>query len=411
VTNSDTAHEYFHSGTTSFEAGHFRDAIDWFTKAIAAAPQVVAGYRARAKAHLALNERPAAIADFSEAIKRQPNDAQLRMERAAELLRQKCYAEAIADCDLAESLDPARADVCAVRGRCRARSGDTPGALADYATAMERDPDHVAEYRLHRGRLFWEAGNAAQAIAEADAILLLDPDFSPAYELRALARQHAGDRDGARLDFHAWLAREPDSLSARMGLATLELDAERFAEALELIEPVIAREPRLIRALEIRAVCLSRLHRIDDALAQYESIVPHLPGRAWPHHRKAQLHLLRGAWRDAVNDHMIGVSCEPDDWQGLNDLAWSLATVPDDGLRHGPKAVELAKRAVALTDEQNAACWDTLAAAFAECGEFDHAGQAIARALGLATDESRRDFELRQAQYLARQPFRLSRVT
>lgn len=56
-----------------------------------------------------------------------------------------------------------------------------------------------------------------------------------------------------------------------------------------------------------------------------------------------------------------------------NNLAWILATCPDEQIRNGSKAVALAKHAVGDKIPLNPAFMDTLAAAYAELGDFDKA--------------------------------------
>lgn len=57
----------------------------------------------------------------------------------------------------------------------------------------------------------------------------------------------------------------------------------------------------------------------------------------------------------------------------LNNYAWFLATAPDGGVRDGKKAIQLATRAAELTQWKDAAVLDTLAAAYAEAGDFKSA--------------------------------------
>ncbi len=67
----------------------------------------------------------------------------------------------------------------------------------------------------------------------------------------------------------------------------------------------------------------------------------------------------------------------PDAPDLLNNLAWSFAANPDPALRNGPRAVELAEHACALTHYEKVPLLGTLAAAYAEAGRF---AEAIATA-------------------------------
>jgi hypothetical protein len=61
------------------------------------------------------------------------------------------------------------------------------------------------------------------------------------------------------------------------------------------------------------------------------------------------------------------------DPQALNGLAWLLATSPDPNRRDGANAVTFAEKAVAATQRTNLSYLDTLAAAYAETGQFARA--------------------------------------
>jgi choline-sulfatase len=67
----------------------------------------------------------------------------------------------------------------------------------------------------------------------------------------------------------------------------------------------------------------------------------------------------------------------------LNNYAWALATLPADDLRDGPRAVEVARAALAASGADDPGMLDTLAAALAESGEFDEAVRVQSGALEL----------------------------
>jgi tetratricopeptide (TPR) repeat protein len=74
----------------------------------------------------------------------------------------------------------------------------------------------------------------------------------------------------------------------------------------------------------------------------------------------------------------------PDSPRMLDELAWLLATYPDSKSRDGTEAVQVAERACALTNRRIPALLDTLAAAYAEVGDFVRAMSTIEEALNLA---------------------------
>lgn len=109
---------------------------------------------------------------------------------------------------------------------------------------------------------------------------------------------------------------------------------------------------------------------------------------------------------------------ERDPW-ACNDLAWFLATCPDESFHDGETAVALAKQAVKLiaeeTGEQRHEMVDTLAAAMARDGDFLGAVLWQKKAIGLLDDDKkveaadrdklRKEFDGRLKSYQKQDPF------
>jgi hypothetical protein len=84
-----------------------------------------------------------------------------------------------------------------------------------------------------------------------------------------------------------------------------------------------------------------------------------------------------------------------------------LAACPEAKCRDGKKAVEAATRACELTEWKKADCLDTLAAAYAESGDFNAAVMWERKAIAIVADERNKDaFRSRVALYQARKPYR-----
>ena len=77
-----------------------------------------------------------------------------------------------------------------------------------------------------------------------------------------------------------------------------------------------------------------------------------------------------GRTHDAVVHFQEALRLEPDSIEGLNNLAWLLATCNDATIRDGARAVQLAEHACVLTDHKQGFLLGTLAAAYAEAGRF-----------------------------------------
>ena len=103
----------------------------------------------------------------------------------------------------------------------------------------------------------------------------------------------------------------------------------------------------------------------------------------------------------------------PNKAENMNNVAWYLATHYDESKRDGRRALQLALRANELGGYREPLHLDTLAAAYAEVGNFNQAVQTAqqARDLAIAAGQPQLvpDLEGRMRYYQAQQPFRLRR--
>jgi len=94
-----------------------------------------------------------------------------------------------------------------------------------------------------------------------------------------------------------------------------------------------------------------------------------------------------------------------------NNIAWRWATDPDPKLRNGSNAVAYAEKAVSAMSRTNAMYLDTLAAAYAEAGQFTNAVRAQQEAMVLSrTKEEKNDYASRLKLYASATPYRDDQV-
>jgi len=119
----------------------------------------------------------------------------------------------------------------------------------------------------------------------------------------------------------------------------------------------------------------------------------------------------KGEYDAAVADFEKAVELNPDSVAANNELGWLLSTCPEDKYRDGKKAIILGTKACELSRDEDPADLDTLAAAYAETGNFDAAVQWQNKAVTLGGSDWAREVDAdgRLTLYKARHPYRLPR--
>jgi tetratricopeptide (TPR) repeat protein len=205
----------------------------------------------------------------------------------------------------------------------------------------------------------------------------------------------------------------PKSWNADLNRRMIEAD-RRWAEWLEK-----SLERRAVEASEQRAKA-AKLAETVAYHAMLERKYSRAASRPWlsvepdpppPEHER----LLTGIyWADrghpaaALTAYEQAIKSEPDGFLALDRLAWLLATCPEDRIRDGERAVELAKRACELSSRKFASYVETLAAAYAEAGDFEAASDTQRKAIDmLSTKDPRLEpYRSRQELYASHKPYR-----
>ena len=100
-------------------------------------------------------------------------------------------------------------------------------------------------------------------------------------------------------------------------------------------------------------------------------------------------------------------AAESGEVKAWNALAWILATSENSAIQAGSNGVVFAEKAVAATDHKNPANLDTLAAAYAEVGQFEKAVSTEQEAIALQQIEAEKnDYTTRLKLFEAHVPYR-----
>jgi protein O-mannosyl-transferase len=184
--------------------------------------------------------------------------------------------------------------------------------------------------------------------------------------------------------FQAAVQSDTDNAGAHLNLGQALAMNGKFAEA----------EPHFLAAIKLRtddpqphkrfADALRRQGRNQEAVAQLQTALCLRPDTQTDLDLAEMLYQA-GDSGQAVAHFRKVLLVKPNLPEPLNNLAWILATSPDDSIRNGTEATKCAERACNLTAFKQTGMIGTLAAAYAEAGRFPEAVSTAETAVRLAT--------------------------
>jgi tetratricopeptide (TPR) repeat protein len=168
-------------------------------------------------------------------------------------------------------------------------------------------------------------------------------------------------------------------------------ESRRYSEAAELGRDWMTVSPYDAAAHSVLGTALAESHDFVSA-AQHLGYVMMLRPEAEQAHAQLRQILLSIAKEPGGLERLRDIAANaPDSPRMLDELAWLLATYPDSKSRDGSEAVRLAERACGLTERRIPALLDTLAAAYAEGGDFPRAMSVAEEALNDARSSGDND--------------------
>jgi tetratricopeptide (TPR) repeat protein len=154
-----------------------------------------------------------------------------------------------------------------------------------------------------------------------------------------------------------------------------------YDQAIAYFTAALRADPKNARAFLGRGAAYFTMEDYDRAIKGYTEALrlnPQSPKNDVYHQKAAEAYYQRGInsqgkkdYGLAIKDYQEAVRWLPDYVRPNNNLAWLLATCPKCEVRDGKKAVEHAIKACELTKWKNPRTLGTLAAAYAEDGQFE----------------------------------------
>ncbi len=188
----------------------YDDAIGVLDTVVRVVPSYVAALNMRAQVYIQKEDTVAALNDLEASLKVNKYDSEVYASRALVYLQQKRYEDANKDLTYAILLNP-KSGYYINRALTRYNMQELRGAMADYDLALSIDPNNLLGH-YNRGLLRAQVGDDNRAIEDFNFVIEYEPENTMAVFNRALLLMQTGDLVGAEADLGKVLDEYPKFL-------------------------------------------------------------------------------------------------------------------------------------------------------------------------------------------------------
>ena len=308
--------------------------------------------RARGLIYMLTEKPEEAIEDFRALIEIDPSDLMSQQAIVETLTNAGKFDEAIEAIQNAIEANPEASENYLLRARINLEQEKIEEAIGDLDKALDLKPRDL-QALLMRAELNLQSDNLDNAKRDVDLALIIRPGLIRAILLRSLILAGQGNFSSAASDMELLCQNDPENTPWKLQLAMMYYGDERPNKAIDIYSKVIEKEPENYFAIRGRS----------DAM------------------------LITGDHKGAIDGYSKCLEQQEDDDHVLNNLSWVLSTSPTDEVRDGKRAVELGLKACEVTEYKQAHILSTLAAGYAEVGDFEKAREWATKAVELAEGE------------------------
>ncbi|MGA2061391.1 MAG: family 16 glycoside hydrolase [Thermoguttaceae bacterium] len=348
------------------------------------------------------------LSDLNEAVRLAPSDANIVCARGIVLARQEKYDEALSDLNKAIELDAENAATYELKSLVLTQMKKYDEALAALDQAQKLAPNS-SEPWLQKRQIHLLQKKLDDAIYDLNKAIALDPSNVNLLLLRSSLYMDKGDKEKALTDAKEAVQLLPKNVTAIRTYALILADMGKFDEALAQLEKARKLEPNNpLPTMQIGMIFVQQ-KQSGKAIDAYDEFLKDHPNESNLLYARGNAYLNLGLQAEAEADYEKAYKDLSKDSGLLNNFAWVLATSPDEKLRDGQRAVKMATEACKLTEYKQGHILSTLAAAYAETGDYDTAVKWSEKSAEVGKTEDAdhaEDYKKELETYKAHKPYR-----
>jgi serine/threonine protein kinase/tetratricopeptide (TPR) repeat protein len=356
----------------------YEEAIRYSTAAIALRPSS-AGLHINLGASLHYVGRlEEAIEEYRECLRLAPRYAHARCSLVNNLIELGKSEEAEAVAREAVELFPESAAFHCNLGSALWKLGKEEESAAVYRKALQLDPNLIDAHDVIARDLL-RKGQREEALEKFREVVAMDPTNGRSHYHLGVALGMLERIDEASHAYREALRLEPDNIPALVNLKNILVRQGKPEDAVAIYREALAFNPESCENHGNFGVLLADLGNHDEAVAEYREAIRLLPSAIHPRINLGNLLSRLGKHAEALVEFREAARLSDGNPQSLNNLAWLLVTWPEPTQLDLEKALQLAEKAVGISQKVGAH-WNTLGVARYRTGDFAGAIEALCKA-------------------------------
>jgi tetratricopeptide (TPR) repeat protein len=279
-------------------------------------------------------------------------------------------------------------------------------AIAYFTQNIRSKPTDVFSYAM-RANLWLEKNRFDRALWDCDEIIRIRPTYMWAYNQRAGIWLRREEYDKAIADYDKSIELYPIGSFSYINRGVAWLRKNEYDKAIADFNEAIRFDPNIAFTYSWRGNAFEKKGEYDEAIADYDKAIRLDSQDGFCYVKRGLIRHLKKDFDRASADYQEAVRIEPKLSSAYLARAYLWATCPDPKYRNGKKAVESATMACELTDWMRPVNLDTLAASYAELGDFNSAVKWQSKAIDLLSDDKKKEeYHTRLKLYQDKKPYR-----
>ena len=288
----------------------YEKALADYTTAIRHDPDFMAAYLERASLLARMGQPERALQDLDQAARLSPRSLPVRVARGRAYLHLERWADALRVFSDVLRRDPLHRVALRLRGVARREMGDHEGSIEDLSRVLSRVPNDV-DTLFERASTFLRAAEHALAEQDLSRVIELEPKHAGAFCNRAIARRELGRLQEAWEDAQQAVRLSPKVAKFRLQMGDAARRMQRPRDALEAYAAAIAMDEKYAAAYTRRGSLLLEDGDLAAALRDFERALVLDPESATAYGGRGLVFLKQGRHAEAIEDFTMGLGLKP----------------------------------------------------------------------------------------------------